>query len=550
MKILFTLLALCFALNSNAATYLLLSQTNAFAKGITNEAKAYTDAHAGGGNVTNTGTSVVGNIPRYTDTTGTQIEPTDSISLQSVDAGLVTVSNITANSWAYFDADKILTNAPYVPQPTNAILTKLGTNDTTGTGTIVLTSVADAKANAANAALTGTPTINGQSVETQLTNKLDKTQGGNVAGTVRLTGTSSLLAPSTMTTAQKNALTPQGGDMVYDSDIGRAQVYDGAAWHSRMRLDGDTSTTGAAFTLGSVVLTNNPTTTVPLQINATNGTSTNLFEVNNGGTNRLKVSSGGVLTPGANNTIDIGTSGARFHDIFIGNEANTDFGLKVNNGNGWMYWLSGPFLTKSGNSTLSVGEVNSASTTDQTIQVAASAGTDKKGAGMTLAAGKSTGTGAGGYFDISTALSDELSGSTVNAYSVRYHAKGKYVALTHATTNAIIKFSLPANKLRGGSITALCYATNSTPHLQALTSEIQFAAVAVGTTITGTISQVDNPLAADSGTLTCAYTLVDNGDNTFYISANPNSSLSSPTERCKLVVTGMNGNAATTITDP
>lgn len=46
MKILFTLLALCFALNAHAATYMLLSQTNAFAAGITNEAKAYADTKA------------------------------------------------------------------------------------------------------------------------------------------------------------------------------------------------------------------------------------------------------------------------------------------------------------------------------------------------------------------------------------------------------------------------------------------------------------------------------------------------------------------------
>lgn len=46
MKILFTLLALCFALNAHAATYMLLSQTNAFAAGITNETKAYADTKA------------------------------------------------------------------------------------------------------------------------------------------------------------------------------------------------------------------------------------------------------------------------------------------------------------------------------------------------------------------------------------------------------------------------------------------------------------------------------------------------------------------------
>lgn len=51
------LFALCFALmmeRTQAATYLLLSQTNAFAAGITNEAKAYTDAHSGGGAIVGT----------------------------------------------------------------------------------------------------------------------------------------------------------------------------------------------------------------------------------------------------------------------------------------------------------------------------------------------------------------------------------------------------------------------------------------------------------------------------------------------------------------
>lgn len=46
MKTLLSLALLAAALlQSNGATYLLLSQTNAFAAGITNEAKAYTDAH-------------------------------------------------------------------------------------------------------------------------------------------------------------------------------------------------------------------------------------------------------------------------------------------------------------------------------------------------------------------------------------------------------------------------------------------------------------------------------------------------------------------------
>jgi len=44
------------------------------------------------------------------------------------------------------------------------------------------------------------------------------------------------------TTAQRDALTASAGDGIYNSTTGRFEVYDGAAWHGRVRLDGDTMT--------------------------------------------------------------------------------------------------------------------------------------------------------------------------------------------------------------------------------------------------------------------------------------------------------------------
>ena len=44
------------------------------------------------------------------------------------------------------------------------------------------------------------------------------------------------------TTAQRDALTATAGDGIYNSTTGRFEVYDGAAWHARVRLDGDTMT--------------------------------------------------------------------------------------------------------------------------------------------------------------------------------------------------------------------------------------------------------------------------------------------------------------------
>lgn len=77
------------------------------------------------------------------------------------------------------------------------------------------------------------------------------------------------------TTAQRNALTAAAGDQIYNSTTGRMEVYDGGAWHGRVRLDGDTMTgdltvtkgTGTATGKVSNVLNVNTTT------QATTGTS-------------------------------------------------------------------------------------------------------------------------------------------------------------------------------------------------------------------------------------------------------------------------------------
>ena len=50
------------------------------------------------------------------------------------------------------------------------------------------------------------------------------------------------LRANNLTTTQKNALTAAAGMMVYDTTLSRMQSYDGAAWRSHVRLDGDTMT--------------------------------------------------------------------------------------------------------------------------------------------------------------------------------------------------------------------------------------------------------------------------------------------------------------------
>lgn len=180
---------------------------------------------------------------------------------------------------------------------------------------------------------------------------------------------------------------------------------------------------------------------------------------------------------------------------------------------------------------------------------------DRNGGELDLESGITTGTATNGGFGgvkILTSLQAESSGSTVGTLSPRFWAPGKFVTLTHATATTIETFSLPANKIIGGNMFVTVYATNSTPHAQTISSTLKFSAVAIGSTITGTLSTPDNtPQAADNGTLTLTgYTLVDNGNNTFSIKVNVSSDLSSPTERALVLVTGLNSSAAVTITDP
>lgn len=76
MKLLFTLLMVCVAINAHAGTYLLLSQTNAFAAGITNEAKAYADTKCPNtlAGVTNA-LGLTGSTTTFLRSDGTQVAP-------------------------------------------------------------------------------------------------------------------------------------------------------------------------------------------------------------------------------------------------------------------------------------------------------------------------------------------------------------------------------------------------------------------------------------------------------------------------------------------
>lgn len=158
------------------------------------------------GALTNNTATVAGNLVKFTSTDKVSTAPASSADIQTALGQVYQATN--ANLTAYAGTG------------TNAILAAIG------------------GAPLVSPALTGTPTINGQSIETQLTNRVLKA-GDIMTGTLGFSGTSTLLNLPSLTTAQKNAASAQAGSQVYDSDLGRVQMYDGSAWHARVRLDGD-----------------------------------------------------------------------------------------------------------------------------------------------------------------------------------------------------------------------------------------------------------------------------------------------------------------------
>lgn len=441
-------------------------------------------------------------------------------------------------------------------------------------------------------ALTGTPTINGQSIETQLTNRVLRA-GDTMSGTLAVTGftnTARTASRFVVAAADKSDATSAASSVLLNTltdptGTGVAVFGTSPTITTKFTITGATETSsnppldiaqtwnssGVTFTGPKINITDTASTTGSLLFDVQRSTAT-FFNVMNGNnpTSGSGQTTGGVRIPvGSNrrmlygfgaNATGISAQGNSRLGVVVGNTDYAEFSSSLLNlGSGIsLAWSSTTdpegtvdvVIGRDSAATVQLG-VDAATPVAQTIKAADGSGTDKAGANLTIEGGQSTGTAASGAAEIATALSAEASGSTANTYSIRYHAKGKFVALTHDTATTIETFSLAANKIRGGEIVVTTYATNSTPHLQCRTTSLVFQAVAVSTTITGTIDVVKaGTLAADSGTLTETYSLLDNGNNTFSIQLRANSDLSSPTERCKVVIPGMSGNAAVTITDP
>lgn len=253
-----------------------------------------------------------------------------------------------------------------------------------------------------------------------------------------------------------------------------------------------------------------------------------------GGTARWQLETGGIYAPIADNQYDLGRPTQRVKTGY--------FGTAIGLGTG------GNAVAFSAESTgvLQLG-TDAGTPATQTIKAFDGSGTDIGGSSLVRAGGKSTGTGRGGDIYDQTSLSATSTGSSANAYSTRTYQSAKPVALTESTASQITTISVGTGKYVGGTITCTVNASDGTD-FQALTSELNIAAVNRAGTITYQITQVDGTAAASAGTLTATYTLADNGSGVLGVKCNSTSSLTQTTLNAKWVITALNSDDVATVT--
>lgn len=321
------------------------------------------------------------------------------------------------------------------------------------------------------------------------------------------------------------------------------------AFTNSLTLNGSSVLTNAASSNWNASGTTNSTLVGNALINQV--TSTNGVVIPNTaslwtdtGTSRLSMEGSGSML----NARISGSSCGAFVVLTAGN------GFQVTSGNylGWS-GSSTPnaaadlVMTRDGSATWQLGFDAASVVTPQTIKSCDATGTDHNGASLQLQGGQSTGAGVPGDLIYRTSLYTNGSGSTANAYTTRGQIIGRPCALTNATATSFQRFTMATNTQAGIRLFCTVKATDAAFARQSISSDVRVDAVNVNGTITATVSETDNTLAASTGTLTIAYTVVDEGSNVLAIRANANTSLTA-TPSIKWIIQSINSDGAITVT--
>lgn len=152
-------------------------------------------------------------------------------------------------------------------------------------------------------------------------------------------------------------------------------------------------------------------------------------------------------------------------------------------------------------------------------------GTDIAGCNHTEAAGRGTGIGAPGDYDIQTGK-DLATGTTAQTLFDRHFYRGKAKALTESSATTFVTFNIPTSLTAvGGTVRYCLHATDATD-VQERCGEEDFACVNKAGTVTPSTPNLigTEATAITSGTLTLTITMVNSG-TTCSMQANAASSL-------------------------
>lgn len=148
--------------------------------------------------------------------------------------------------------------------------------------------------------------------------------------------------------------------------------------------------------------------------------------------------------------------------------------------------------------------------------------TNAGGSPLVVAGGTSKGIGISGDVQTKTGVSG-VSPNLNNAYTTREYISARAKALTESTATTFVNLGLGVGKYLGAQLVCTVTANDGTDY-QAKTDSLLVNAVNKAGTVTLTIAATPNTTATSSGTLTCTYTAVANG-NSVDIKVNAVSSL-------------------------
>lgn len=169
------------------------------------------------------------------------------------------------------------------------------------------------------------------------------------------------------------------------------------------------------------------------------------------------------------------------------------------------------------------GPENSGTPDNVTLHSTGGNGSNKAGGNLTMAPGRSTGTGAGGNFSVQTSPSGST-GTSSNALTDRVYVKAQAVTLTESSATAVLtSIGVASGTVTGGTLFYTVEANDGTD-FQVLRGQVLFSAVNKGGTLTTTLGTPTEITSVSTGTLTDTITLTT-GTNTIIPNINAVSSL-------------------------